>query len=212
MVRTSSVVVTGVVLAIGCVVGFVLRKRHNPAPLPYEQRFVLELPRLLNRSQLDEAVSPEAGERILEVGPGTGRYSLPVVRQLEPEGSLHVLDVQQQMVDHTVQRARERGIDGITATRGDAQELPYPDDDFDAVYMVSTVGEIPDQERALDEIRRVLRPGGRLVFGESIADPDMVRFGTLRDRCEATGFVFEQRAGSRISYFARFRKPTAESA
>ncbi|MDS0279780.1 methyltransferase domain-containing protein [Halomicroarcula sp. S1AR25-4] len=207
MRRRSKLLVTGVALAIGSAVAFVLKKRNDPAPLPYEQRHVLDLPRLLKRSQLQEVLAPESSEHILEVGPGTGRYSLPVARELDQDGSLHVLDVQEPMLDHTVERAREQGVDGITVTHADAQEPPYPDENFDAAYMVSTIGEIPDQEQALEELYRVLRPGGRLVVGESIADPDMVRFGTLRDRCESVGFRFERRVGRRISYFARFRKP-----
>jgi len=207
----SKLLVTIVILVTG-VTAFIFRKRNNPAPLPYKQRFVLELPRLLNRSQLHEVLSPESDERILEVGPGTGRYSLPVAEQLDSDGSLHVLDIQQEMVDHTVQRARDEEVDGITAIHANAQQLPYPDDHFDAVYLVSAIGEIPDQEQALEEMHRILRPDGRLVVGESIADPDMIRFGTLRDRCESSGFTFEQRAGRRISYFARFRKSPVESA
>ncbi|WP_396613960.1 class I SAM-dependent methyltransferase (plasmid) [Haloferax sp. S1W] len=206
MKRHSKLIVTSAVLATS-IIAVILRKRKNPEPLPYEQRFALELPRLLNQSQLNEALSPEPSERILEVGPGTGRYSLPVAEHLDSDGSLHVLDVQQQMLDHTVQRAREQGVDGITATHGNAEQLSYSDDHFDAVYLVSTLGEIPDQEQALKELHRVLRPGGRLVVGESIADPEMVRLGTLRDRCESVGFRFEQRVGRRIGYFARFRKP-----
>ncbi len=208
MKRRSKLMITSVALAISGVAAFVHRKRNNPAPIPYEQRFALELPRLLNQSQLQESLSPESDEHILEIGPGTGRYTLPVARQLDSDGSLHVLDVQQEMLDHTVQRARDEGVDGITATHADAEQTPYADDDFDAVYMVSTLGEIPDQEQALREIYRILRPGGRLIIGESIDDPDVVRLGTLRDRCESTGLVFEEYVGRRIGYFARFRKPT----
>lgn len=112
------------------------------------------------------------------------------------------------MLDHTSQRARSEGIEAITATHGDAQHPPYPDDHFDAAYLVATLGEVPDQEQALEELFRVLRPGGRLVVGEAVPDPDMVRFGTLRDRCESIGFTFDQRSGSRFGFFARFRKPT----
>lgn len=207
MKRRSKLIVTAVVIAVGAIV-FTLRERENSAPCPYAQRYFLSLPRITTKSGLLEILSPGSNERVLEIGPGTGHYSLPVAQYLDLNGSLHILDVQQQMLDHTVQRARNQGIESITATHGDAQQLPYPDDHFDAAYLVATLGEIPDQEQALEELLRVLRPGGRLVVGEALPDPDMVRFGTLRDRCESIGYAFEQRSGSRFGYFARLRKPT----
>jgi len=59
----------------------------------------------------------------------------------------------------------------ITPTRSDARELPYEDDSFDAAYLVAVLGEIPDQNAALRELARVLKPGGRLVVGELVGDP-----------------------------------------
>ena len=69
--------------------------------------------------------SRRPGERLLEVGPGTGYYALPVAEWLAPGGTLDVLDVQQEMLDHTLRRAGEHGIDNITPTLADARELPY---------------------------------------------------------------------------------------
>ena len=61
--------------------------------------------------------------------------------------SLEILDIQQEMLDHTLGRAGERGIENIRATQGDAQVLPYEDASFDAAFLVTTLGEIPDQRR-----------------------------------------------------------------
>ena len=55
--------------------------------------------------------------------------------------------------------------------QGDATSLPYEDASFDGAFLVTVLGEIPDQEKALRELRRVLRPGGRVVFGETVARP-----------------------------------------
>lgn len=183
-----------------------LRWRRNPSACPYGQRFSLEFPRpFLTRSRLRGMLAPEPGERMLEVGPGAGYYGLHVARWLEPGGTLDVLDLQQKMIDHTMHRAWELGIPNMVPAQGDAASLPYPDDSFDAAYLVATLGEVPDQESALSELSRVLRPGGRLIVGEGLPDPHMVPFGTLRERAETAGLCFEHRVGGRFGYFASFR-------
>lgn len=179
--------------------------RKNPSACPYGQRFFLELPRpFVTRSGLREILTPEPGERMLEVGPGTGYYSLHVARWLEPDGTLDVFDLQREMLDHTVRRAREQGISNIVSAQGDAQTLPYPDGAFDAAYLIATLGEIPDQEKALRELRRVLKPDGRLVVGEGFPDPHRVAFGTLLARAEEAGLRFERHLEGTLGYYARF--------
>jgi ubiquinone/menaquinone biosynthesis C-methylase UbiE len=148
-----------------------------------------------------------AGERLLEVGPGTGYYAVPVAEWIGPSGSLELLDVQQDFLDHTARRAAERGLENLRPTLGDAQRMPYPDAAFDAAYLVTVLGEVPDQDAALRELRRVVRPGGRVVFGELFGDPHMVTAGTLRKRAEAAGLRFEDRVGPAFGFFARFAVP-----
>ena len=180
--------------------------RTNPSACPYEQHFWLEVPHpFLTRARLRRILTPQPGERVLEVGPGTGYYTLDVAKQIVPDGVLDILDLQQQMLDHTMRKASERHITNIVPTQGDAQELPYPDDTFDAAYMTVTLGEVPDQDAALRELCRVLKPDSRLVVGEIFGDPHMVTFGSLRASAEAAGLRFEQRLGGKLAYFARFR-------
>jgi ubiquinone/menaquinone biosynthesis C-methylase UbiE len=142
---------------------------------------------------------------LLEVGPGTGYYTLDIAEQLAPDGVLDILDLQQEMLDHTMRKTSERQISNIVPTQGDAQELPYPDDTFDAAYMRVTLGEVVEQDAALRELRRVLKPSGRLVVGEIFGDPPMVPFGSLRACAEAAGLRFEERLGGKLAYFACFR-------
>ncbi|QYJ16799.1 2-methoxy-6-polyprenyl-1,4-benzoquinol methylase, mitochondrial [Rubrobacter xylanophilus DSM 9941] len=187
---------------------YALHARRHPAACPYRYRLAVSLPRpFLTRNRLRRALSPSPGERILEVGPGTGYYALHTARWISPDGTLHVLDLQQKMLDHTTRRAAAKNIHNITPTRGDAQSLPYPDHSFDAAYLVATLGEIPDQDRALRELHRVLKPGGRLVVGELLPDPHMVPLRTLLSRAEAAGLRYEDRLGPRTGYYARFVTP-----
>jgi ubiquinone/menaquinone biosynthesis C-methylase UbiE len=178
--------------------------RKNPSACPYGQRFWVEAPHpFITRKRLLEILAPSPGERILEVGPGTGYYSLTVASELGG-GRLAIFDIQQQMLDHVMREAGKHGVTGIEPTLGDAQALPFADGSFDGAYLVTVLGEIPDQDAAVRELARVLRPGGRLVVGELFGDPHMVTAGTLRQRAEAAGLAFERRLGTPLAYFARF--------
>ncbi len=190
------------------VLALALWHRKNPSACPYSQRLWVEIPHpFISRARLREILAPVPGERVLEVGPGTGYYTLEMAQRLIPGGTLDVVDIQQEMLDHTTLRAGERGITNIVPTRGDATALPYPDGSFDAAYLTAVLGEIPDQEGALRELRRILRPGGRLVVGELFIDPHMVTFASLRRRAEEAGLGFERRLGGWLGYVARFRTP-----
>jgi len=152
------------VLAAAAALGVALWWRKNPSACPYNQRFWIQAPHpLITRARLREALEPRPGERVLEVGPGTGYYALEVAEWIGPNGRLDVFDLQPEMLDHTMHRAAERGLENVVATQGDATNLPYDDGTFDAAYLVTVLGEIPDQDAALRELRRVLKPGGRLV-------------------------------------------------
>jgi ubiquinone/menaquinone biosynthesis C-methylase UbiE len=193
---------------LGAVIAAALWWRRHPSACPYHQRFWVEAPHpLITRKRLREALVPLPGEHLLEVGPGTGYYSLPVAEWLGPEGTLEVFDLQQEMLDHTSARAREAGLTTVVPTQGDARALPYPDDSVDGAYLVTVLGEVPEQEAALRELARVVRPGGRVVVGELIGDPHWVAPGALRRRAEAAGLRFERRLGSPLGYFAVLRVP-----
>jgi ubiquinone/menaquinone biosynthesis C-methylase UbiE len=110
------------------------------------------------------------------------------------------------MLDHTMRRAHADGIRNIHPTQGDARSLSYPDDSFDRAFLVTVLGEIPDQLLALSELRRVLKPGGRLVVGELFGDPHWVSPGALRGRAEEAGLRFERSSGGLLGQFSSFVK------
>lgn len=184
-----------------------LRERKFPSACPYSQRFFLDLPRpFMRRDTLLDVLAPMPGERVLEVGPGTGYYSLHVARRLAPDGHLVVLDLQPTMLDEVMRRADAAGIVNIDPIQGDAQGLPFPDGTFDAAFLVATLGEIPDQHRVLHELERVVKPGGRLVVGEGQPDPHHVRSDDLSKRAESAGLRFVTHRGGRLGYLARFER------
>ena len=98
-------------------IGAALWWRKHPSACPYGQRFWVEAPHpLITRARLREVLDPKPGERILEVGPGTGYYTLEMAEWVKPGGRVDILDLQQEMLEHTMRSAAERGLDNITPT------------------------------------------------------------------------------------------------
>jgi SAM-dependent methyltransferase len=101
-----------------------------------------------------EAVAEISPGRILEVGGGQGELAERMARELGTD--LEFVDQSARMVE----LARGRGLD---ARVGDAQALPFPDGDFDVAVAAWMLYHVADVDRAVGELARVLRPGGRLV-------------------------------------------------
>lgn len=195
-----------VAFALGAHVAGRAWSRVSPVPMPYFMRGVLHVPRgPQSPKRLNELLRPRSGEHILGIGPGVGVHALPVAAALLPDGVLDVLDVQQDMLDDLMRRAARRGLANIVPRLGDAQALSFPDHNFDAAYAVSVLGEIPDPRAALGELRRVLKPGGRLLVGELAIDPDFISRRALRAMAERAGFVVERTVGPPFGYCAVLR-------
>jgi ubiquinone/menaquinone biosynthesis C-methylase UbiE len=181
----------------------------DSAPYPYAQRRILDLPLpFLTNRRLDALLGAAPGERVLEIGPGTGLQALHVAGLLGAGGQLDVVDIQDQMLEHVMSRARSAGITSIAAAQADARELPFPGATFDAAYLVTVLGEIPEPAAAVRELRRVLKPGGRLVVGEFldrhyVPIVDLLRYGN------AAGLELSGRLGPPLAYFARLRPDQA---
>jgi ubiquinone/menaquinone biosynthesis C-methylase UbiE len=119
---------------------------------------------------LREALEGAPGRRLVDVGGGTGNYSLA----LREEGwEPLVIDRQPEMLAQAAAK-------GLETLAGDAQQLPLPDAGADAVMLVSMLHHVEDPPKALAEARRVLRPGGRLALmaftREDVADQWMTDY------------------------------------
>lgn len=110
-----------------------------------------------------EMLDPQPGERILDVATGTGVAAFMIAERVGASGEVVATDISEKMVDQTAARAAERGITNMRFQRADAEELPYPDASFDAVTCVLGLMYPAEPQRAIREIHRVLRPGGRAV-------------------------------------------------
>lgn len=110
------------------------------------------------------AMDLRAGDRVIDVGCGTGLDLLAMATDVGATGRVTGIDVSARAV--AAARRRVSGVSTVTATVADVQDLPYEDGSFDACRADRTLQHVPDAERALAEIRRVLSPGGLLVVLE----------------------------------------------
>jgi ubiquinone/menaquinone biosynthesis C-methylase UbiE len=178
--------------------------RKNPSACPYGQRFWVEAPHpIITRERLRSVLRPEPGERLLEIGVGTGYYSLELAEWVGSKGTLELFDLQREFLDHVIRAASERGLRNLVPTQGDATDLPYEDASIDAVILTAVLGEIPDSAAALREIHRVLKPTGRLVVGELFGDPHFTTRKSLQRLGAAAGLGLIELSGNWLGYFAR---------
>lgn len=99
----------------------------------------------------------------LEVGAGTGYFSLNLMRS-GAIAELTCTDISSGMVDALNANAKRLGLDNVRAIRAEGESLPFPDNSFDIVLGHAVLHHLPDLDQAFAEFRRVLRPGGRIVF------------------------------------------------
>jgi ubiquinone/menaquinone biosynthesis C-methylase UbiE len=149
------------------------------------------------------------GMDVLEVGCGSGSYTTFVARAVGEKGVVCALDIQPQMLDllrAKLNRPENHDIRNIRLYEGSAYDLPFEADTFDVVTLITVLEEIPDRMRALQEIHRVLRPGGRLAVTEFLMDPDYVLQSTTIRLGESACFIVDAPLGNFWSYTVRFTK------
>lgn len=114
--------------------------------------------------------------RVLEVGCGNGRDSFRIARRLGAEGSLSMQDLSGGMVHECIRNmeeyTRRMGLRcTLDYTVSNATYLPYPDDYFDRVFHFGGFNEFSDHRRAAAELARVVKPGGKVLFGDEAVGP-----------------------------------------
>jgi ubiquinone/menaquinone biosynthesis C-methylase UbiE len=121
------------------------------------------------QSILLSLASPSPGEQVLDIACGTGLVTFAAARAVRPDGRVLGVDLSGQMVDAARQRAADLELSNCTFARMDAECLALPDASFDVALCGLGLMYMPDPEQALHEMRRVLRPAGRIalaVWGE----------------------------------------------
>ena len=160
--------------------------------------------KIIQRSSIKE------GMTALEIGCGSGAFTTFVAHAVGEQGTVYALDIEPRMLkqlENKLAKPENQDIKNIKLIQSSAYELPFDDSSLDAVYMVTVLQEIPDRDRALQQAKRVLKPGGILAITELFPDPDYPWKSTTIKLGTKAGFVLDEVSGNFWNYTVRFKKP-----
>ena len=191
-------------------VGALLHKsrQQGESPFPHQAAFLINNPirrALIKPARIIDKLGLTDSERVLELGPGPGFYSVEIARRLAG-GRLELFDIQSEMLDKARHQLDRAGLANVGFTTGQASDgFPFPENTFDVAFLSAVIGEVPDKPACIRALGRVLKPGGRLVFVETLFDPDRLSVRQLRDLAEPEGFEFVEATGNRLEDIVGFR-------
>lgn len=191
-----------------------VRRRRTPRPFPASSAWVLDNPisRAQARTVLEHiAISP--GMRVLDVGCGSGRLTIPIAEMVGPLGEVVGLDIQAEMIEKLEKAVAERGLVNVNTVIAGAGDGVLDSNEFDLAVVSSVLGEVAAERRrpALEEIYGALKPGGRLWVVETLVDPDYQKPRAVKETAESVGFKMREYRRVLISYSMGFEKPEKSS-
>ncbi|HAJ35462.1 MAG TPA: hypothetical protein DCL15_07195 [Chloroflexi bacterium] len=199
-------------MALGTAAGFqvTLRAQQNLQPHPLPRQFAPLLEHPLRLEYLDpprilDMAGVGADMTVLDLGCGTGLFTRAAAHMVGAGGRVHAVDLQAAMLAQTATSVEAEAVQArVSLHHCGAYDLPLPDDAVDAALVIATLGEIPDKPAALNELRRVLLPGGRLAVADEWLNPAFMRLGVVRRCAEDAGFRILHRVHTLGGYSALF--------
>ncbi|QID16354.1 bifunctional demethylmenaquinone methyltransferase/2-methoxy-6-polyprenyl-1,4-benzoquinol methylase UbiE [Nitrogeniibacter mangrovi] len=107
----------------------------------------------------------KAGDRVLDVAGGTADLSIAFAKRVGPTGQVWLTDINGAMLSRGRDRTIDKGL-SLPVAQCDAEHLPFPDNHFNCVTVAFGLRNMTHKDAALAEMRRVLKPGGRLLVLE----------------------------------------------
>jgi arsenite methyltransferase len=115
----------------------------------------------------------QPGEKVVDIGSGAGLDSLIAAKMTAPGGKVIGVDMTPAMLDKAQAAAESAGIRNVEFRQGFAEELPVEDGWADVVISNGVFNLVPDKSAALNEMARVLKPGGRLQIGDIMVQKEV---------------------------------------
>ena len=206
-----TIVIILLIVLAGAWIGWRLWSRRSALPCPAALHWLVEIENPLARATRSENVvrrfAPSAGARVMDIGCGPGRVTIPLARAVGAGGEVIALDVQAGMLARVAEKAASEGIANVRLLQADIRSARIDAGSLDGAVMVTALGEIPEAPRVLPLIFAALKPGGRLLVAESIFDPHFVSRTRLRTMAQAAGFAERDYCGNIFGYSLTFEKP-----
>jgi len=178
---------------------------------PHQMTWFLDLPGrglIMSANTVADRLPVKPNAYVLEIGPGSGYYSVQVAKRI-PDGNLTILDVQSEMLEKSANKLKAAGIKNFTTKQSDGKSLPFDDETFDAIFLVTVFGEIEERESFLLEAARVLKANGVLSITEHHPDPDFEQAHDVAECLYQHGFIPTQKLGWRWAYTINASKLSA---
>jgi ubiquinone/menaquinone biosynthesis C-methylase UbiE len=175
---------------------------------PPQYAFTLLIPFrniFLSPRKLIKRLDLQKNSVVLEVGPGPGYFSAKIAGAL-PDGKLYLADIQQEMLDYARKRLNRKKILNVEYHLCNGINLPFSDNQFDVIFMVTVLGEIENKRQYIIEFNRVLRGNGILSISEQAGDPDKLEKHEIEELLRGHGFKTDKFYGTRRNYTINFRK------
>jgi ubiquinone/menaquinone biosynthesis C-methylase UbiE len=185
-----------------------IKRLTGKGVFPPKYAFTLLLPFrniFLSPAQLIERIGLKNDAIVLEVGPGPGYFSLKVARFLTG-GRLYLTDIQQEMLGYAEKRLKRNKIFNVDYRLCNGRDLPFDNNIFDVIFMVTVLGEIENKQEYVREFHRVLRNNGIVSVSEQAGDPDKMEIAEIESLFNDLGFKTSGLFGTKKNFTINFRK------
>ncbi len=148
--------------------------------------------------QVVESLGIRSGDRIADLGSGTGYFTFRLADAAGPDGRVYAVDIDEQLVEHLAERARDDGYANVETVLAKPDDPGLSEGSVDLIFNCNTYHHLPDRVAYFERLRPLLRPGGRIAIVEHRPGfwhwlfPHATEPEQIRSELEKAGFELAQ--------------------